>query len=619
MKKRIASLLLAAALCCGLFALPAQAVAATQSEMLQVLAVLGVMNGDKQGNLNLTSPVTRAEFAKMAVTASSFKDLGTETTGVSPFSDVPHSHWAAGYITTARNAGWLSGYLDGTFRPSGQVTLAEALTVVLKMLGYTDADFTGTWPSGQMTLYRSLQLDANISASAATPLTRLECAWLLYNALGATTKAGAQYGPSMGCPLDAGGKPDYLALINSKLQGPYVVTDGSWSSAIGFTPKTVYRNDAASSSSQIERYDVLYYYKTTSTVYAYSTRHTGTIDSILPNRAAPTSVVLSGVSYTLGTAAASYSVSSLGEYQVGDTVTLLMGRDGTVAAVVKASDINETLYGVVTATGTDIYTNASGGSYSSKYVQVLAIDGVSYRYTTSRDFREGEVVCVSSANGTVSIQACSKNSSYSGTVNAAGTQLGSYSLSPDLQILDVYKSSGKSIAVQRLCGATLNASNILYAGVNARGQIEQLLLDNFTGDIHTYGLVLSSTVISNDAASASSYDVLIDGSETTLGSTTKAFTEFTGPAQFSFDAAELNQVQKLTAVKAAALTQTTLSAENGAYTLSGTVQVYIEKDHSYRYSSVQEVLDLSRYTVTGYYDNSNASGGRIRVIIAKEK
>ncbi len=195
-----------------------------------------------------------------------------------------------------------------------------------------------------------------------------------------------------------------------------------------------------------------------------------------------------------------------------------------------------------------------------------------------------------------------------------------YPLSPDLQILDVYKSSGKSIAVQRLCGATLNASNILYAGVNARGQIEQLLLDNFTGDIHTYGLVSpSSTVISNDAASASSYDVLIDGSETTLGSTTKAFTEFTGPAQFSFDAAELNQVQKLTAVKAAALTQTTLSAENGAYTLSGTVQVYIEKDHSYRYSSVQEVLDLSRYTVTGYYDNSNASGGRIRVIIAKEK
>ncbi len=546
MKKRIASLLLAAALCCGLFALPAQAVAATQSEMLQVLAVLGVMNGDKQGNLNLTSPVTRAEFAKMAVTASSFKDLGTETTGVSPFSDVPHSHWAAGYITTARNAGWLSGYLDGTFRPSGQVTLAEALTVVLKMLGYTDADFTGTWPSGQMTLYRSLQLDANISASAATPLTRLECAWLLYNALGATTKAGAQYGPSMGCPLDAGGKPDYLALINSKLQGPYVVTDGSWSSAIGFTPKTVYRNDAASSSSQIERYDVLYYYKTTSTVYAYSTRHTGTIDSILPNRAAPTSVVLSGVSYTLGTAAASYSVSSLGEYQVGDTVTLLMGRDGTVAAVVKASDINETLYGVVTATGTDIYTNASGGSYSSKYVQVLAIDGVSYRYTTSRDFREGEVVCVSSANGTVSIQACSKNSSYSGTVNAAGTQLGSYALSPDLQILDVYKSSGKSIAVQRLCGATLNASNILYAGVNARGQIEQLLLDNFTGDIHTMDLFsFCSTVISNDAASASSYDVLIDGSETTLGSTTKAFTEFTGPAQFSFDAAELEPGPKV--------------------------------------------------------------------------
>ena len=69
MKKRLLSGLLAVVLVLGL--LPAAfAAAPAQEEAAQVLAALDIMVGDENGNLNLDRAVTRAEFTKMAVAAS---------------------------------------------------------------------------------------------------------------------------------------------------------------------------------------------------------------------------------------------------------------------------------------------------------------------------------------------------------------------------------------------------------------------------------------------------------------------------------------------------------------------------------------------------------------------
>ena len=103
------------------------------------------MSGDENGNLNLTQNVTRAQFAKMAVSASVYKEAAKSSFGVSPYSDVPYSHWAAGYISAAKSAGWINGYLDGTFRPNQSVKLEEAVNIVLKLLGYSSADMRGAF------------------------------------------------------------------------------------------------------------------------------------------------------------------------------------------------------------------------------------------------------------------------------------------------------------------------------------------------------------------------------------------------------------------------------------------------------------------------------------------
>ena len=62
MFKRITAALLAALLCAG--ALPA-AHAADAQAMQQTVRALGILTGDENGDLNLSSPVTRAEFTKM--------------------------------------------------------------------------------------------------------------------------------------------------------------------------------------------------------------------------------------------------------------------------------------------------------------------------------------------------------------------------------------------------------------------------------------------------------------------------------------------------------------------------------------------------------------------------
>ena len=90
-----------------------QAAQSSQGEMLQVLAAMGVMNGDEKGNLNLEATVTRAAFIKMAVAASVYKDMATAASYVSPFPDVNYTHWAAGYIKTGVDAG--TGGREGGF------------------------------------------------------------------------------------------------------------------------------------------------------------------------------------------------------------------------------------------------------------------------------------------------------------------------------------------------------------------------------------------------------------------------------------------------------------------------------------------------------------------------
>ena len=133
MKKRFLSILLAVCTAASLLSVPAgAAVAAADSGEVQTVRALGILTGDSAGNLNLSGCVTRAQFAKMLVCASQYKDSVGDGEGVSLFKDVKSDHWASRYIKVAVDEGWMTGYTDGTFRPSQTITLEQACATVLR-------------------------------------------------------------------------------------------------------------------------------------------------------------------------------------------------------------------------------------------------------------------------------------------------------------------------------------------------------------------------------------------------------------------------------------------------------------------------------------------------------
>lgn len=148
-----------------------------------LLATFNIMNGDQNGDLHLDDYITRAEFAKMAVNVSTSKDNVSLALKVSPFYDVKNTHWASAYIKTSVDAGLFSGYLDGSFKPNNNITYEEVLTVVLRVLGYTDDDFGTSWPYSQLGIASNIGLSDNIDVKVGQPITRREVAQIIYDAL----------------------------------------------------------------------------------------------------------------------------------------------------------------------------------------------------------------------------------------------------------------------------------------------------------------------------------------------------------------------------------------------------------------------------------------------------
>lgn len=159
------------------------AVYASEADVTGLLAGLKIMQGDPDGNMRLDDYVSRAEFAKIAVAASPYKDFVAVNSRVSPFKDVSALHWAAPYVQVAIAGGLCKGYLDSTFRPDQTVLFEEAVTMMLKTLGYKDADFGASWPYGQIGTARSIGLTKKVSATEGQYMTRRDVANLVYNTL----------------------------------------------------------------------------------------------------------------------------------------------------------------------------------------------------------------------------------------------------------------------------------------------------------------------------------------------------------------------------------------------------------------------------------------------------
>lgn len=144
---------------------------------------LGIMEGFEDGTFRPEEKLTRAQFAKIAVTTMGVRDASPVATD---FSDVTADHWASGYIKFASDAKLINGVGDGLFAPESEVVLQDAIKIVVGILGRTaEAEAKGGYPSGYLAVAFGCDLTKNISATATDAITRGEAAQLISNALDA--------------------------------------------------------------------------------------------------------------------------------------------------------------------------------------------------------------------------------------------------------------------------------------------------------------------------------------------------------------------------------------------------------------------------------------------------
>ena len=100
---------------------------------ISTLSNMGIIDGYPDGSFHPNAGITRAEFAKIAV--SFFKDYVGETIG-DRFTDIS-GKWYTTYINLAAELSIVNGYPDGTFRPENKITRAEAMQIVNNTLRRT--------------------------------------------------------------------------------------------------------------------------------------------------------------------------------------------------------------------------------------------------------------------------------------------------------------------------------------------------------------------------------------------------------------------------------------------------------------------------------------------------
>lgn len=627
MRKKVLALLLSIAMISAM--IPANTVVNAETHdanyASQVIDVLGIMDTVDQTNTNPGDLVTRAEFAQMLVNLSKYKDTVSGNTNISLFKDVTSKYKGAGYIEFAITQGWMTGYMDGSFKPNKAITLQEAVNGIMSLLGYTNEDFATNQNAGKMSLYTSKNLDDNISKTKIQSLNRGDCINLFYNTLTTTMKDKTVYGVMLGYTVDADGELNYLNLVNKEMEGPFIASF-NWSNSIPFSVDgaTYYRNDVVSSKESIEPNDVIYYSENLKAIYAYSEKVTGILKEVLPNRLNPTEIIMAGETYSIGSQEMAYEFSTLGDTDIGDVVTILLGKDDTIVGVLTQDEYSSTINGVVLETKDTVTTNTDDTLFKGAYAMIVDSSGRKYQIEYSgkeEDYAIGDVVEVSFIDGETKL---THNDQYlsdplSGNVNEYGSALGRYAIAKDVRVVDVKNKTFIKTTSTRLAEILLYASDIYYYSTNSNREIDELILNDVTGDLYDYGILLNSNPVITELTRSVTYDYIIDGKESKI--TSEDFTEILldGPSGFSFIDSQLDDIVKLQNSLVTGISGLEIKSHSNTYIMSDEVEVYYLDDNEYHITTLASVDDLSKYNLTAYYDKATVFGGRVRVIVAQSR
>ncbi len=776
MKKRAISWFLAVSMLCGLvIVFPQTAAASTYADVpdgeyytqaVENLTLYGIIGGFA-GYFDPNGTVTRAEFAKIASLAAGLEDEVSGSAGNKRFSDVDVTYWGNGYINTASSNQLLVGYPDGMFRPEQTINFAEAVTVILRVLGYTSADLGDNWPYAYTTKAEGLGISTNLWQDPMTPISRANIAVMMDRAMDtyinntkeklitkleltesqetvviATKKEDVSLSenqvktdignymladPNMAVPVlskvklmlnkdneiinfnvvysptvqevivdsvvengvaysgvsgngtlnikddvaayykgakqtygsvkgnieagstikvyyNQGNTIDYIMLADADLTDPVVLRGDVYTAMQGvgvsrekLESAIVIRDGLASSLSQLQSYDVLYYSDATYTLYAYCDKISGVYEEASPSKAAVSSVKISGTNLSIETQTAAQKLGEkAGSYKINDRVTVLLGKDGAVVDVVDLNSSDTSAYVILLSVEDKVSEDVDSKGRTEKYVNVLTGNGLNMQYKTQKDYSKaiGSLCKLTfDADGYAEFAQVSY-STVTGDIDKNNRKIGDHWLTNDATILEILSSpsDGQGVAVARKIELseinvdTLTSSMVVHAQTTGSfGDINLLVLRNVSGDKNQYGLLLknNSRIVERENGMGSisgNYEIMVGATSTTYS--TNFATSFAAGSAVGFYL-ENNSLKELfllnavkTSGKVSAIDFSRIRVGNSVYKLANNVQIYQKKGTGdYRSVSVNDCIPSEMTNVRLYSDQAISNGGMIRIIV----
>lgn len=182
---------------------------------------------------NLDQIVTRAEFAGYIARILEVDEYIRKDERY--FADVPATYWKSNSINGLAARGIINGNGDSTFRPDDNITYSEAVTILIKAMGYDSrAKFEGGYPAGYIKTAVDLKISSDIKMNAET-LTKASVARLLYNALDTVVLQFSGFG-SKGTEYNSTTGHTFLYQTKSIRRGTGVVTAVYGLSLTGLKP-----------------------------------------------------------------------------------------------------------------------------------------------------------------------------------------------------------------------------------------------------------------------------------------------------------------------------------------------------------------------------------------------
>lgn len=191
------------------------------SVAVESLSKLGIVEGYEDGTYGPEQAVTRAEMATLIARIQGYGETAAANTAT-VFTDVPADYWASGYIALASNMGIVNGYGDGNFGPDDSVLFEQAVTMIMRTLGYEPyASTNGGYPTGYLAAAQRYGVTRGVSnAVSGTEANRGTIAQLLYNGIDTPIMGQSKWGTNGEIEYtiyDGTGDLDYRTLMSENL------------------------------------------------------------------------------------------------------------------------------------------------------------------------------------------------------------------------------------------------------------------------------------------------------------------------------------------------------------------------------------------------------------------